>query len=623
MLPAQWGEQDSGPVGPAHRSPLETPIVIARASLALLLAAPVPQGPFAPDAAAESEPTVRIQALRNVDFGEAPGGADPEGQVRVPWWRTARGAPQLARGEGRGLRVGPGLWAEQPIAAYAPLADSLVLEVELLEGRGSVALVDGAGRALSLELAGPGRARLALAERPAERDPETWPRTPRFVVRLGSDAEGGALFGRVEATLELPAPSEAALRAEILRELEWIVDLWLERSLDDAGPRPTGFSVHLWDVVNGERLMAIDGQVHPLFELLLDALEVEEVPRWRAALERYLADWFELGFHPETGLPCAYDAVADQRLDRPIEIHKALGFLLDLHERGPEPFRARALERARRIGEHVRTRGVVPDGRVAPGYVPESGEPILAYAHLRALDVPAQLARLAARIGDERLLAVAREAVATLEYSHYWPGTWHNIDPGFDDNYGHYGARAIEMWRAWPEEPEFRHLALSGWRTYAPLWRDALRLGGNVAADQVRCWRLAGELVRLEPDLRGEAHELLELAVHSHWIGEQYRDGAWGDVTIYLFEARDNLQVGDLPGVPLNLLQGLGFAYQDELGQRTDATRARFASVLRSSLDAYRRPYGMLSTREERSGPNLCGGSLRLAVGLVEMLRRL
>lgn len=592
--------------------------MIARTSLALLLATLPPQGP-----PAQPEPTVRVAALRNGNFGEAPGGADPEGLVRVPWWRTGRGATQLTREGAPGLRVGPGLWAEQPIAAYAPLAGTLALEAHWLAGEGRVVLVDGAGRTAALEFPAPGLGRLALAGRPPDREPADWPRTPRFVVRVESGSEAGAVLGRVEATLKLPCPSEAALRTEILGHLGWIVDLWLERSLDDVGPRASGFSVHLWDVVSGERLLAIDGQVHPLFELLLDALEVEEVPRWRAALERFLGDWFELGFHPETGLPCAYDAVADRRLDRPVEIHKALGFLLDLHERGPEAFRARALERARRIGEHVRVRGVVPDGRVAPGYVPSSGEPILAYAHLRALDVPAQLARLAARVGDERLLAVAREAVATLEYAHYWPGTWHNIDPGFDDNYGHYGARAIEMWRAWPAEPEFRHLALSGWRTYAPLWRDALRLGGNVAADQVRCWKLAAELVRLEPALRDEVRELLELAVHSHWVGEQYRDGAWGDVTIYLFEARDNLQVGDLPGVPLNLLQGLGFVYREEVGLRGDATRGRFTAVLRSSLEAYRRPYGMLSTREERSGPNLCGGSLRLAVGLVEMLRRL
>ena len=51
--------------------------------------------------------------------------------------------------------------------------------------------------------------------------------------------------------------------------------------------------------------------------------------------------------------------------------------------------------------------------------------------------------------------------------------------------------------------------------------------------------------------------------------------------------------------------------------------RALFTTVLRSSRTAYRREYGYLSTRSENDGVNVATGSLRLAVGLVEMLRRL
>lgn len=584
-----------------------------------------PALPGAPTPAAE--PTIRVSALRNGDFGEPlPVARDGQGVVRVPWWRTARGAEQLeARGEvgARALRVGPGLWAEQVVAAYAPLAASLEVSATLLEGSGALLVVDGAGRAARLEFSGPGRRTLRLAERPGEVGPEAWPRTPRFVVRLESDAPEGALFAALEASLLLPCPTEEDLRRELLELAGEVVELWLERGLDDVGPRATGFLVKAWDVVSGETLMVVEGQLHPLYELLLDLLEVEEVPRWRAALERFLADWFELGFDPGTGLPCAYSPQTGERLPRPIEVHRTLDFLIELSRRGPEPLRKEALARARRIGEHVLARGVVPDGRVAPGYAPTSGEPVLAYAHLRALDVPAQLARLGALLGDERMRVAALEAVATLEYTHYWPGTWNAIDPGFDDNFGLFGARALEMWRAWPATHEFRSLVLSGWRAYAPLWRDALRLGGNVAADQVRCWELVASLAELEPAVTEEVRELLEAAVHSHWIGEQYRDGAWGDVTIYLFEARDNLQVGDLPGVPFNLLQGLGLVYREELGLRSAETRGRFTAVLRSSIEAYRRAHGYLITRGERQGPNRCGGSLRLAVGVVEMLRRL
>jgi hypothetical protein len=63
--------------------------------------------------------------------------------------------------------------------------------------------------------------------------------------------------------------------------------------------------------------------------------------------------------------------------------------------------------------------------------------------------------------------------------------------------------------------------------------------------------------------------------------------------------------------------------HRDDLGLDTAPIRARFTAVLRSSVEAYRRPHGYLSTRAERSGPNRCGGSLRFAIGLAEMLRRL
>ena len=147
-----------------------------------------------------------------------------------------------------------------------------------------------------------------------------------------------------------------------------------------------------------------------------------------------------------------------------------------------------------------------------------------------------------------------------------------------------------------------------------------------MAADQVRCWRVvadAAELEHFDAGRRAELVRLLRAAVRSHFKGEQYGNGAWGDVTVFGFEPKDNLQVGDLPGLPQNLLQGIAFLYDATLTNDLDDLRAMYAAVFESSLTAYGRPFGVLATRRELQGQNLCNGSLRFAVGLVEMLRRL
>ena len=94
-------------------------------------------------------------------------------------------------------------------------------------------------------------------------------------------------------------------------------------------------------------------------------------------------------------------------------------------------------------------------------------------------------------------------------------------------------------------------------------------------------------------------------------------------MTVFEFDPKANLHVGDYPGAPSNLLQGLAAIYTADLGLRTDEVRAMYTAVLRSSREAYRRPYGYLLDRHERKGPNSARGSLRMLIGLVRMLERL
>jgi hypothetical protein len=266
--------------------------------------------------------------------------------------------------------------------------------------------------------------------------------------------------------------------------------------------------------------------------------------------------------------------------------------------------------------------GLLPDGSIAASYFPSDARVNTGVVSLRAFDVPAQLARLTELTGDPRYAQAAGEALASFEFAHSWAGTWDKIDPAFDDEYGHFGARAVTIALAVPDDPLYRRFGTEAFAHFAPLWRDALRLGGNVAADQVRCWVLLADQQRQDSTNRAAILELLSMALRSHFKGEQYGDGAWGDVTIFRFDPNSNLQVGDYSGAPMNLLHGLSALYAlPEF--RTDAVRGMYTAVLRSSQTAYQRPYGFLMERREREGANPAAGTLRMLLGLSKMLRAL
>lgn len=588
---------------------------------------------------ARGEETAIVQLLDNGDFAET---VDPKlhPTAPVPWWRGGAGADAVTRrGERSWLRTTATERASQPLAAYRPLAGGATIAGRV-EGVGALTVTDGAGRSVRVTIdatesaAGEGRAfELELGRLDADRERLAGEGIdvagdaaafavpmPRLELELaGVLGAGPACWTGIEVRVPLPCPSEAELRAEILEHLRWIVAQWDEFVVDHE----TGFARYVHDVVTGERLYTRGGGLHPVFSLLVEAASYEAEPRWVELNERFLESWFAHCFHPETGLPRMWNPEKGGRDDKAQEVFLPLDFLDELTVRGPERWRELALARALGIAEHVLTHGVLPDGEVAGGYRPGDGEPVQGYPHLRRLDAPAQLARLSSRVDDPRLLDAARGAVVSFEYTWLWPGTWQAIDPGLDDDYGHYGARALEMYSAWPEERIFRRVVRGGYDYYLPLWRDALRLGGNVAADQVRCWEIVTGLAELEPELYPEVSSLLRAAVRLHFKGEQYENGAWGDVTVFDFDPKAGLQVGDLPGVPQNLLQGLGFVYREELGLRDEATRAMFTAVMRSSVEQYREPHGYLLGRRRLAGSNPAGGSLRFAAGLVEMLGRL
>ncbi len=566
--------------------------------------------------AQDGEPVLLVDLLDNGDFAEPVPTHAPEA---VPWWRVRTGAVELVLdASAPRLATGPGASVVQPVAGFAPLAGGVAVRGHA-RGPGRL-LIRSGRRVVPFEV--DGAFEVAGSELASIHGEGAMPRFELELTTPAGPAGPSTDWSALSFVVPLPCPSPPDLRTEIVARLDEAFGTWLANGLDEEGPVATGFACHAFDVVTGERLFSFPGGAFDLWTHLMDALELHEDPRWRAAFERFVASYLERIPHPETGLPRRWDCVNDAPLDgRWVEIGADLELLVDLAERGPERFREAARAAAVKMADQVLEVGVLPDGAIAPKFRAADAAASTAAPPLRRLDVPAQLARLAALVGDERYLVAARNAVAEVEFTHDWPGTWRNIDPGFDDDYGHYGARAATMWAAHPDEAAFRNLALSGFWTYAPLWRDALRLGGNVAADQVRCWRTVIELAKLDEDVLPEVRRTLPMAVRAHFKGEQYDDGAWGDVTHVGFDPQADLNVGDLTGVPANLLWGLGLAADPDLGLPADELRAMFTAVLRSSVEAYRRPHGYLRDRHELPEHNRAGGELRLCTGLIAMLR--
>lgn len=576
-----------------------------------------------PSAVAAQEPVLRLDVLRNGEFLRHPVPLrDAAGVEPLPWWRTPRGA-EHAQDSALVLRAGER--AEQPLA-LDPLLAASVRIAGSVRGAARLTVIDGQEGEVVVELQGEFAIDGAELERRLGRK-----LVPRLVLRLECSA-GEARFARLRADADFPCPTAQALAAEVRGELAGIVREWEERALDDAGPRRTRFVSRVFDVETGAPLQTLPACAPYIpFWASVDALAADGSDRLAVALsDAWFADFVELGFAPATGLPAMWDPLRDEPLlDRPVEIALPLGRLVDIAKDGAPARRGPALERAVRIAETVLATGLLPDGTIAASYVPRDGRPNLDTALLRRLDVAAQLARLAplvdaaglsSKLDSRRLLRAAHEALGALEYLHHWSGSWQAVDPGFDDEYGHYGARAALVARDVPGEALFRRFALEGLERYLEPWHGAAALGGNLAADQVRCWQTASDLVQAEPALAERLRPVLLDAMHAHMQGEQYGNGAWGDVTIYRFDPRTALQVGDLPGTPSNLLQGLATMAAPHLRLPQDEVRARYASVLRSTRAQYRRAHGYLVDRAPRAGANTAAGSLRVMLGLERML---
>jgi hypothetical protein len=571
---------------------------------------------------ADPAPPAPAEAVRVVEGLDNPGLGVDAG--RVPWWAADEGRmPGPAPAGGVLLEEGQRIW--QPLAMYAPLASELVLTGSFA-GEAVLRVIEDGAVVLERGWSGPLDEERAFRVEGSELERALGrPPMPRLVVELS--ATGPARWIEARARVALPAPTSEELHAELLEHLDGIVATWIERAGDRYGRRETAFYARDFDARTGEAMGTPRASMHPVHPLFTDVVwplvEAGEGGVWAERLDRYIEDLLEYGIHPETGLPRYWRPEADRPDDdRPVQVARPLAFLIDVAERGPERWREPAREAALRVGEAVLATGLFPSGAIATTYRPSDGHAIQDAPHLARLHVPAQLARLAALSGDERYAAAARDALLEVDYAIHWSGNWVAIDPGFDDTFGNHGARAVIMARALPGERAFRAFLLDAVRHYAPIWRDTLRFGGNVAADQVRCWRIYADTAELEPELAPLADRLIEAASRSHFKGGQREGGAWIDVTIVGFDPR-NLPVGDLGGLPQNLLEGLVVAYAAAEGELREDQRARYTAVMRSTVETYGADFGFLGAVDPATGRSPAIGSIRFAIPAAEMVAAL
>ncbi len=567
--------------------------------------------------------------LDNGDLREAYEGADPVRQRKIPWWRIQGEARVVTEADAPWLETGPGSSATQPLPAYGPLISGLRIS-GVVHGVGRVELRDGAGGLFERTVGSPdGREEFLVLGADVERDLGRAIQ-PRLVLGLSAEGEAPVRWAELQARVPLPCPSEVELRAAVVERLTHIFGAWLDRGRQPGSP----FRDRKFDVITGQQTLQGNGKVHelpgayfPLFSYLLGALEWEENPAWRSAFESFLAAYLDHCLDETTHLPRRWVA-SKQRADgnQFREIAKDLEFLIDASQVPagtlPQDLRSRALSAAHAMGRAVLERGILPDGTVAASYRATDGAVTLATNPLRRLDVPAQLARLGALVGDDAMEQAVRNALAAFEFYHHWPGNWHDVDPGFDDDFGIYGARAVTMLAAFPDDSGMGALVDEGWAHYRGMWRDGLRMGGSVAADQVRCWKLMLQRAGQKPTLENELRPLLSAAMRAHFKAQQKRNGAFGDVTFMGFDLV-TVEVGDLPGVPANLLEGLALCYGEPDTLSDERVRAMAATLLLTSDEHYRRDYGYLLGQREKSGFNDAGGGLRLCPALITWLKRL
>lgn len=601
-----------------------------------------------PQAAGEVELSLNMLENGDMELGtQAIGGLE-----RIPWWTPvsfAEGSRDLSRAKRSwaGLDVPPRI--EDGAVILVPGNQDLLVQAvptfvqslgELrvsgrVHGAGVVVVQDSAGREYQHHVDGSD----GLQE-------FTWkvgadgPLTPRLTLGIGARSDQAVRFDDLSVWVAVPAPSEAQLQAQLATLIPELLEVWHAGAKDNYGPRKTNLWVGLVDAQTGGLLgepRAVAG-LHPMHMALARATALGlGGPELEALCIDVARDFMELCIHPTTNLPRRWDPLRDVPLDEvSLEVSAYLGYLMDLAEFGPAEVRVEAYKKSVSMGMALLQKAVLPDGNVAALVRPLDGEISTSTVHLRRLDLPSQFVRLAGVLRQRgelkefavALIAAARDAVIEVEFANYWPGQWNRIDPGFDDSYGHIGARSASMLKVLPGDAMLGRLAFSGLDKFAPLWRLAMSHGGNIAADQVRCWEVFGELALLQPQrpmasgktLSQEVRELLPMAVRSHLKGEQAAGGHWLDVTVVGFDPATNLPVGDTVGMPQNLIKGLGVIYREEFGLRTAEHRAIFAAVLNSSLESYAAPFGLKGAAPGSAPDGGRGGGAGSAVGTLQVM---
>ncbi|HIG88118.1 MAG TPA: hypothetical protein EYQ25_13910 [Planctomycetes bacterium] len=506
---------------------------------------------------------------------------------------------------------------EQPIAAYGPMVDGIVIR-GTASSPAVVILRDSSGREFRREVQG-GFSWSVGADAAATGQPLE----PRLTIVLPFSAHPVA-WSELEVLVPLPAPSVDELAELVASELTRILGWWTTLGADPSGA--THFAARNWNVETGESLQNLPGWYHIYADVLLGTARFDGA--WQSRAEGLLDDLLKLASDPRTGLPRKvhwYQDGPGRFSDGPLEVSRQLAFLESVAE---GRYHARPDQRELAAAVLERAMGTLlvsapqPDGSLAARFTPSSGLAHPGASELRKLDLAAGLASWSRRTGNAQVREVLENCLQEFLYDHTWAGDWQHIDPGFDDLFGHYGARGLDLWRAFPDDVLFTRITRSGVEYFLPIWQESLERGGNVAADQVRCWDLMGDVGELDSALQERIAPVLRLAARAHFKGEQLENGVWRDVTVIGFDPRPQVQDGTVGGLPQNLIMGLARLHDPKLaaagGMPLAEVRALFSAVLLTSREHFGAAHGYRTPESIASG-----ASLRLAAGLVEILERL
>ena len=573
----------------------------------------------------------------------------PEGDLATERLATGLVSREKVAAGKNALRLTPGTNAHQPLSYYQPASEGIVI-------RGSIWLPAGATAALKLRdggvLTGGGKVPQAKSTKrvfnrtliyyfgegmPEEEDPKVndlvvrnVPRGRWHDFRLKAGADWRRLFGSLpsgQLDLQLShAGGKAAVYFDsiaadvpiltlktnkelgewLLDEVEWALTQAMDRGMDRTD-RPTAYLAAMWDPVTGERTGERPrGIATSLQNMLPKYLRFRRNARM-AKLARLQADLYLETMTSTAGGAAPWDLKTDKPMatgrSNPLWSTMYLSMMYELT--GEAKYKDAVLKVTRKVAETGRS----PDNSVEAGsyyadfdletgkgmrkrkinarrmkYAFNYGSYVMTFGLRLAPDDPV----LTKALGDN-----ARRYLKFRRGHKPWmPGRKLGdfIDPFFDDYFGHNSLRMTAFWLDSGKKLSLCGAVIApGVAEFLTVYPEAMQRGYRIADDGTRTCNAFVAHYLNDPKKFARVPELLEVAADYYMKSTTGRDNAWGAGD---WSEHFTLNRSEAPAGAGNLMQILAYASQPGVSGVTDKYRAYMVTVLKASIDAYKKPYG-------------------------------